>query len=102
MPRIFYVIHGAIQGVGYRNLVRTVAKRNGIRGWVRNMGDGSVRALAIGDDASLRAFEEGINVSVRYGPQVFAIEKHAEGDAGFPKDDKEHTDFLIEREKHQD
>jgi hypothetical protein len=47
----------------------------------------------------LKAFEEGINVSVKYGPQVFNIERFTEKDPRFPKGVREYDEFVIEKEE---
>lgn len=95
--RVFFVVHGTVQGVGYRAYVKFVANKYLVRGMVRNARDGTVEILAIGDEASLRSFERDIEVYDRYGPQVFHVEKALEGEEGFPKGAREYLNFVIER-----
>lgn len=47
-------IHGAVQGVGYRNWMIRAARRQGIDGWVRNRVDNTVEALVIGEESKIR------------------------------------------------
>lgn len=42
------IIHGSVQGVGYRYCMRQVAQRLRLNGWVRNRHDGTVEALVQG------------------------------------------------------
>ncbi len=70
-------VHGAVQGVGYRSFVASIAKRHGILGYVKNLEDGSVEVKAFGTDAELKLFMEEIDVSYDSGPSVFSIEKIA-------------------------
>ena len=44
MRRVHVVVHGMVQGVGYRYTMRMVAREAGVAGWVRNLRDGSVEA----------------------------------------------------------
>jgi acylphosphatase len=39
------VVHGRVQGVGFRAFVEDTAQRLGLEGWVRNRRDGSVEAV---------------------------------------------------------
>ncbi|HWI26104.1 MAG TPA: acylphosphatase [Stellaceae bacterium] len=79
------VITGRVQGVGFRAWTCREARRRGLRGWVRNLSDGSVEALAVGDSEALEALAE----TCRRGPalaQVSAVDRHPaedDGSAGF-------------------
>ena len=46
-------IAGRVQGVGYRDALRTEALANGIAGWVRNRRDGTVEAVLQGAPAAV-------------------------------------------------
>jgi acylphosphatase len=43
-----YRVRGQVQGVGFRYFVEQSAQALGVRGWVRNVDDGSVEVYAIG------------------------------------------------------
>lgn len=58
MKQIHIMITGFVQGVGYRKFVRRIARQEGITGWVRNNPDGSVEALAVGDEEVLKKLLE--------------------------------------------
>jgi acylphosphatase len=43
------VVHGRVQGVFFRDTCRREARRLGVTGFVRNVGDGTVEAVFEGD-----------------------------------------------------
>ena len=64
MAVLHALVRGRVQGVGFRWFVRERARELGVRGWVRNRGDGSVEVEAEGDLASL----EELRRSLASGP----------------------------------
>jgi len=52
------VIHGRVQGVGYRYAMVAVARRLSVTGWVRNRRDGSVEAMVQASPASIGHLSE--------------------------------------------
>jgi acylphosphatase len=49
-------ITGRVQGVAFRSSAVTAARTLGLAGWVANRADGSVEAVAEGDEAGVAAF----------------------------------------------
>ena len=47
------VIHGRVQGVGFRASLAWEAQTQGVTGWVRNRRDGTVEAMIQGGDESV-------------------------------------------------
>lgn len=62
-------IAGRVQGVGYRDGLRTEAQANGIAGWVRNRRDGSVEAVLQGSPAAV----ESVLSWARRGPPAARV-----------------------------
>jgi acylphosphatase len=52
------VIHGWVQGVGYRAWTEYTALERGLQGWVRNRRDGSVEAMFAGPPDAVAAMIE--------------------------------------------
>ena len=59
-----FLISGRVQGVGFRFFAKTVGRREGLRGSVRNLPDGSVEAVCEGNADAVARFE----LAVRQGP----------------------------------
>ncbi|TMJ04190.1 MAG: acylphosphatase [Alphaproteobacteria bacterium] len=73
------VVHGRVQGVGFRMWAEDLAERLGLEGWVRNRRDGSVEAVFAGPEQAVRAAID----ACREGPRGARVETVdvAEGDA---------------------
>ena len=65
------LIHGQVQGVFFRDSMRTEAQRLGITGWVRNRREGTVEAVVQGDDTAVAEIIRWAN----HGPQWARVEK---------------------------
>jgi len=59
------VVHGAVQGVGFRYFVMREANRLGLGGWVRNDDDGTVEIVAEGRRSDL----EQLKSAAERGPR---------------------------------
>lgn len=79
-----WLIDGRVQGVGFRWFTVRQAQKVGVSGWVRNLPDGRVEVVAVGDRDRLQALE----AAIRRGPTgayVESVEKADyphEGDLG--------------------
>jgi acylphosphatase len=79
------IVHGHVQGVFFRDSVRRLAERHGVRGWVRNNRDGSVEAVLEGNPEGIERVVE----FMREGPRgarvdhVDVVDEQPEGLAGF-------------------
>ena len=65
------VVHGAVQGVFFRETTRRRAEQHGIAGWVRNNPDGTVEAVFEGEDADV----ERLVRFARDGPSGARVER---------------------------
>jgi len=61
---VHVVIHGRVQGVGFRAFVEGEARARGLAGWVRNLSDGRVEAVFSGEASVVDAVVE----ACRRGP----------------------------------
>jgi acylphosphatase len=58
------LVHGRVQGVGYRAFIEREALKRGVEGWARNRYDGSVEAVLAGPRDVVEAMIE----ACRRGP----------------------------------
>lgn len=72
-----YLIDGRVQGVGFRYFVRDRARREGVRGWVRNLFDGRVEAFGVGEADQIARFEAHIQQGPA-GARVAHVDVHEE------------------------
>ncbi len=61
-----YIISGTVQGVGYRFFTQRAAARHQVRGYVRNLKDGRVEALAEGDAKAVEDFKHDLLTGPTY------------------------------------
>lgn len=60
MKRCIIIVKGKVQGVGFRRFAVELAKQYQITGYAKNLYDGSVKIIAIGEADSLELFREMI------------------------------------------
>jgi acylphosphatase len=60
-----FLIHGDVQGVGYRFFAQRAAARHQVLGYVRNCPDGSVESVAEGSATNVEEFKKDLAT----GPQ---------------------------------
>lgn len=69
MQRRRVIVHGRVQGVGFRWSAQDEANRRGVTGWVANCDDGTVEAEIEGDDAAV----DGMLAWLRHGPRAARV-----------------------------
>lgn len=69
MPQFRVVISGIVQGVGFRPFIYRAAKKNNIRGYIKNSGN-SVLLLIEGSEAEIEVFLDTVK---NYGPPLSRI-----------------------------
>ena len=65
-----FIISGLVQGVGYRFFTQRAAARHQVRGYVKNLADGRVEALAQGSEKSVENFKHNLTA----GPSFSNVE----------------------------
>jgi acylphosphatase len=70
VERLHGVVHGDVQGVGFRYFLMREAQRLGLHGWVRNRDDGTVEFVAEGERADL----ERLRQAAERGPRTARVD----------------------------
>lgn len=85
-----FLIRGLVQGVGFRFFAQRAAARHQVLGYVRNLPDGRVEALAEGEAQAVEDFKKDLSVGPAYA-KVDEIEEIVLEPQGF------YSSFRIER-----
>ena len=67
--RLYAIVDGHVQGVGYRMFVIEQARRLDVTGWVRNRSDGTVEVTAEGTRGDL----DDLLAALRNGPHLATV-----------------------------
>ncbi|MCD6434593.1 MAG: acylphosphatase [Candidatus Diapherotrites archaeon] len=70
MKRIEAKVYGIVQGVGFRYFVQRIANNLNLKGFVRNLADGSVEVVAEGSKEKL----EELLKEIRVGPPLSRVD----------------------------
>jgi acylphosphatase len=65
------IVHGRVQGVGFRAFVEHQALQRNLEGWVRNRRDGTVEAVFAGPRRSV----EGVIAACKVGPLSAKVDR---------------------------
>ena len=85
-----FLISGLVQGVGFRFFTQRIAARHQVLGYVKNLPDGRVEAIAEGKEKSVQAFLHDLSAGPIYS-QVEDVEEIVLEPSGL------FSSFLIER-----
>lgn len=82
-----FIVTGNVQGVFFRASARDEARRLGLRGYAKNLPDGSVEVVAAGDAVAI----EALTAWLRHGPPMAKVADVrrsgiAQADARMPED----------------
>ena len=88
MQRVRIVVHGYVQGVFFRSNTRRLALSLGLKGYVRNMADGSVEVVAEGPEDKLKELVD----FCKKGPEAAEVSKV---DVKFDKASNEFDSFEV-------
>ena len=85
-----FLVSGVVQGVGFRFFTQRAAAKHQVTGYVKNLKDGRVEALAEGSSASVENFRDELVAGPAYS-QVEKVEEIVLEPSGW------YSSFRIER-----
>lgn len=88
MKRVHLFVTGVVQGVAFRAWTVRTARARGVTGWVRNLPDGRVEAVAEGEDHAVDA----VTAWCGQGPPAATVTKMEAREESYTGD---FTDFRI-------
>jgi len=89
MQRAHITVHGSVQGVFFRHNTKRQALNLGLKGYVRNKGDGTVEVVAEGPEEKIKDLIEFCNK----GPEAADVRKV---NVNFEKPKNEFEGFEVE------
>ncbi|NON61484.1 acylphosphatase [Acidianus sp. RZ1] len=69
LKRMRVIVYGMVQGVGFRHFVQINAVRLGVKGYAKNLEDGTVEVIAEGYEESLAKLLE----KIKQGPPMSEV-----------------------------
>jgi acylphosphatase len=69
-----WIVTGRVQGVGYRYFARQAAQALGVRGWIRNLADGTCEVHVAATAETLQRFKDELLRGPR-GSRVEAVDE---------------------------
>ena len=100
MTKARIVVDGIVQGVGYRALIKQVARQLALKGLVRNLEDTKVEIFCEGQENNTREFLKQIDSKTEgkdvLGINVAEIECHWEGQSNYHRAWKRYSGFEID------
>jgi len=73
MPRYEIIVKGRVQGVGFRAFTENIAENLGVKGYVRNLPDGTVEVVAEADKQTL----DELCSKLKAGPSMAYVDELA-------------------------
>ena len=84
MVRRRVIVHGRVQGVGFRYSLARTAQSRGVAGWARNRADGTLEAVFEGEPEAVESLVRFCHEGPR-GAEVERVEVFEEEPEGFSR-----------------